>query len=160
MHNGTLVSDPKKVCNIMNQYFVDKITKLKMRTNLDIDKSAEIMDKYLKWDRSNVSKFQFTPVHQWQVMKVIESLNNTHSVGDDQVSAIVIKNCKNVLVNPLTHIINLCLTQGYYPRAWKKGLVVPIEKSGDMTMPNNWRPVCKQSCLSKVLEKIMQNQIN
>ena len=38
--------------------------------------------------------------------------------------------------------------------------MVPIEKGGDLSLPNNWRPVCKQSCLSKVLEKIICNQLS
>ena len=70
------------------------------------------------------------------------------------------KNFKDVLVPGIVHVINLCISNSYYPEAWKVGLVSPIPKKGDLTSPSNWRPVVLNAVLSKILEKVMNQQID
>ena len=65
----------------------------------------------------------------------------------------------NVLAIPLTRIINNSITEGKFPDIWKIGVVTPVLKKGSPLDKNNYRPVSCLSVLSKVLEKIVCEQI-
>ena len=45
------------------------------------------------------------------------------------------------------------------PSSWKEAIVVPILKKGEKTELNNYRPVSCLVAASKVLEKIVCNQV-
>ena len=65
-----------------------------------------------------------------------------------------------MLDTPITHIINTPITTGVFPEHWKNAVVIPILKKGDVkTDVNNYRPVSCLVAASKVLEKIVCNQI-
>ena len=47
-----------------------------------------------------------------------------------------------------------------FPSAWHQSVVIPIPKPGkDTENPNNYRPIALTSCLSKTLERIINNRL-
>ena len=66
---------------------------------------------------------------------------------------------KNILVKPLTHVLNLSLLSGTFPDELKVANVVPIFKSGDAQVFTNYRPVSVLPVFSKILERIMYNRL-
>jgi hypothetical protein len=60
---------------------------------------------------------------------------------------------------PLTHVFNLSFRQGLVPDQLKIAKIVPIFKSGDPLLIDNYRPISLLSNFSKVLEKIMCNRL-
>ena len=68
-------------------------------------------------------------------------------------------NGMEVLAIPLTHIINTSITTGTVPDSWKEAIVVPILKKGEPTVLGNYRPVSCLVAASKVLEKIICEQV-
>ena len=64
-----------------------------------------------------------------------------------------------VLATPLTEIINCSITTGKFPDQWKEAVVVPILKKGDAKELKNYRPVSCLSAASKVLEKVVCEQL-
>ncbi len=69
------------------------------------------------------------------------------------------KELSESLVNPITKIINLSVSQGMFPCAWKSSVIVPIFKSGDPHSASNYRPISILPIVSKVAEKLMAAQI-
>ncbi|KAL1447319.1 hypothetical protein WDU94_005634, partial [Cyamophila willieti] len=63
------------------------------------------------------------------------------------------------IVVPLTHIINFSLSSGVFPSQWKIGRVLPLPKVPKPTGLNNFRPISLLPVLSKVLEKVVHQQI-
>ena len=61
---------------------------------------------------------------------------------------------------PITHVMNLSIINGVVPNELKVAKVVPIYKSGDRRLINNYRPVSVLPCFSKILEKLMYNRIS
>jgi len=62
----------------------------------------------------------------------------------------------------MTSIINISLQTDTFPKAFKHGLVTPLlKKPGlDREVLSNYRPITNLSFISKVLERIVANQLD
>ncbi len=56
-------------------------------------------------------------------------------------------------------LFNDVLCVGFFPEIWNKGLISPIHKSGDKLDPNNYRGICVNSNLGKVLCSILNTRL-
>lgn len=63
------------------------------------------------------------------------------------------------IAEPLTHILNLSIITGIVPDDLKSARVVPFYKKNNKTEPGNYRPVSILSVVSKVLERIIYDQV-
>ena len=73
----------------------------------------------------------------------------------------ILKLALPVILPALTHTINLSLTQGVFPSVWKHAKVTPLLKPGkEAIVKSSYRPVSQLMSLSKVLEKIVFNQLS
>ena len=74
----------------------------------------------------------------------------------DPTPTSVVKECIDILITPITSVINLSLTEGSFPSHFRSAHVSPLNK-GSM---KNYQPVSNLGFLSKVLEKVVMNQLN
>lgn len=65
----------------------------------------------------------------------------------------------NEIKKPLTHIFNLSVEHGVFPENFKVSKSIPIFKSGDKTLVNNYRLVSLINNFSKPFEKIICNRL-
>ena len=93
-----------------------------------------------------------------EVSDIIKSLSNS-SAGWDGFPISIAKQCSKNFVKPLTALINSSIREGVFPRELKKARVVPIFKTGDKSLINNYRPISILSFYSKVFEKLMYNKL-
>ena len=108
---------------------------------------------------STITMFRPQPVSIEIVMKVIKSLKNSNAYGADGIPTRFLKDSIFVTVFYITIIINTSIVTGVYPCIWKLPLVDPNHKSGNTEDPSNFRPVSILPILSKVLEKIVCQQL-
>ena len=92
------------------------------------------------------------------MIKTIDKLPSKTSSGVDGISPVLLKYIKHEISKPVTLILNQCLTTGIFPDKLKIAKVVPIYKSDDENIFNNYRPISILPALSKVFEKIVFNQ--
>ena len=88
-----------------------------------------------------------------EVGKYISQLKNKKSTGLDTVNAFLIKTALPYIVQPLTHIYNLCIKHSVFPKAFKSAKVIPLPKTNDPGNPSDFRPISLLSVLSKPSEK-------
>ena len=63
------------------------------------------------------------------------------------------------IIKPLTHVINLSLETGVFPRFCKQTRVTPIYKEGDRNDANNYRPISILPVIAKCIEYFVSLQI-
>uniref|UniRef100_A0A0E9WZX2 Reverse transcriptase domain-containing protein n=1 Tax=Anguilla anguilla TaxID=7936 RepID=A0A0E9WZX2_ANGAN len=71
----------------------------------------------------------------------------------------MLKYSNQKLQNAILKLFNLVLSVGYFPEIWNQGLITPIFKSGDKLDPNNYRGICVDSNLGKVLCSIINTRL-
>jgi hypothetical protein len=77
----------------------------------------------------------------------------------DGISTNLIKSIAIEISVPLAHIFNLSLNTGVFPKKLKTSRIVPIFKTGDAELCNNYRPISLLSSLSKILKKMVSIQL-
>ncbi len=103
--------------------------------------------------------FQFTRISTEDVAKQLRVLSSSKSCGVDGLTARLIKSCGGAIVEPLTHIFNSSLQHSIFPDIWKCARVTPLHKDGAHDNSNNYRPISVLPVLSKMLERLVHNQI-
>ena len=113
---------------------------------------------YLR-NRQN-QKFTLNEVNEQTVTRIIENIPAKNSCGYDDISSIFLKQITTSIIKPLTIVINQVLNNGIFPDKLKIAKVVPIFKSGDCALTNNYRPISLLPVISKVIEKIIYTQLS
>ena len=66
----------------------------------------------------------------------------------------------DIMITPLTAVINSSITQGEFPESWKWAKIVPVyKKKGSKFDKKNYRPVSLLKSTSKILEIIVNQQV-
>ncbi len=69
------------------------------------------------------------------------------------------RNYRNELAEVLCGLFNKIMASGVFPTAWKECIIIPAYKKGDTTCPQNYRPICLLSSLSKLFTKLLNQRI-
>ena len=150
--NGNLISDPKQIADAFNDFFVNIGDTGPLNANPIAD-----FEQYMPAKPNCNLKFHSVTVDN--VSRIIDSLKPKTSSGVDSISNKLIKYVKDVILEPLTVIINQMLNVGIFPDLLKISKVIPIYKKNDNTIFSNYRPISLLPSISKVFEKIILDQI-
>ena len=91
--------------------------------------------------------------------RLLNGINVNKASGPDDILGIVLKNCSNHLAYPLSLVFKLIYNTGTITSQWKLSNVVPIHKKGDDKDVTNYRPISLLCTVSKILERIMHDEI-
>ena len=151
------IEDEEKIAEIFNKYFVDKIENLK--DNIDQEYVKNPTEKLKEKMKEKNLKFSLKTVTEKQVLEAMKGMKKKKSAGVDGVTQEQLIMGSEVLVVPLTRIINASIQEGEFPEMWKTALMTPILKKGSPEKKENYRPVSCLSVASKVAEKIVCDQV-
>ena len=105
------------------------------------------------------NSFHFLTVGEEEIENLLNGLTASKATGLDSSPARFLKDGAEVIACPLAHIINLSLHSSQIPEDMKNARVVPLFKKQSKTEPGNYRPVSILSVTSKILERIVYNQL-
>ena len=97
-------------------------------------------------------------VERFEVERIIRALKHS-SAGYDGIHAKVLKHIYRLIIEPLTHVLHLSISQGFFPNEMKLAKIIPLYKSGDTIHIGNYRPVSVLPIFSKLLERLMYNRV-
>ena len=98
----------------------------------DIDENSQKCYKDFLNKYDNL-KFDFSPVEEQTIIKVINNLSSKDIYGIDGISTTLLKYMKHMLAKPLSIIINQKLKTGAFPDKLKIAKVTPVHKKGNET---------------------------
>ena len=104
--------------------------------------------------------FQFTRVKKIDVLKILKSFITSKAAGIDNLPPEILKDTADELSAPLCILINKSLQVSSFPTSEKYGKTTPVFKSGNPTLLDNYRPITVIPALSKIIEKIIYNQLS
>lgn len=134
----------------LNEFFVG-------RNELDPDQRC--IDEYMNNSMfGGAVAFSFESVLPDKVAELMSTIK-TESVGVDGIGVRLLSLCFDFIVPFLTHILNCCLEQGIFPDIWKIAIVRPVPKTAVPAEFRDLRPISILPVLSKILEKIMCEQL-
>ena len=143
-----LQNDPKKMANLLqNQYssvFSDPKSKKKKAPKIE-----QITNKILE----NIT---FTTD---DIEKAINEINTYSACGEDDIPAIILKNCKSELSYPIWMIWKESFETGTIPQELKYQTITPVHKKGSKAIPGNYRPISLTSHLIKIFERVLRKII-
>ena len=154
--NGNEITNQLHIATEVNVFFFTNIG-LNLSNNIAYSGEKDC-DYYLK-DNLNC-KFALNKVDEQNVSKTIDNLPNKASCGFDNISTIFLKQIAPTIIKPLTLLINQVFNTGIFPERLKLAKVTPVFKKGDSNLINNYRPISLLPVISKVLEKIIANQLS
>lgn len=77
----------------------------------------------------------------------------------DRIPARLLKDSPDIVVNPVTFIINTSLRNAKVPCDWKSARFITLFKKRKADEMDNYRPISILSVLSKVLERAVHIQL-
>ena len=90
---------------------------------------------------------------------MLSSLDPSKASGIDSISPALLKNCAGPLTIPVHYLLTLSLGSHSLPLEWRTHCIVPVFKSGDSCLVNNYRSISLLSIISKVLEKVVYQNL-
>ena len=171
VENNEIVCEEEIIANIMNNYFTNITTHLKLKpTEIDPKANLEsIIDTFQNHEsvqRVKLANFlsksslKFNSVSELDVKKEILNLSSKKADIPGDIPAKILKNSINAYLSQLTIRINSCLKEGVFPDGLKLADVTPILKKEDSLNKENYRPVIILPHLLKLFEMILYKQID
>ena len=151
--NGTNISNAVDISNHFNDFFANVGNKL---VKIIKPQKGENIDSYLK--QNIISSFNFECIDVSTVQKIIKDLASKNSCGHDSISSKFLKRIEELVVKPLSLIINQPLCTGIFPKKLKIAKVIPLFKKGDSHLFDNYRPISLLPAISKIFEKVVFQQ--
>ena len=157
LSQGNIETSPAKMADIQNQYYIDKVRTIRRNFRGQDRDPLRILRKRLQGRQASFSTRAVTPD---EVDKVIRNLNNSKASGLDNLDTYILKLTRNEIVPSVCHIVNLSLQANKFPNKWKVAKIIPLYKGKGCTQdPKNYRPVAVLPIMSKVMERLMFQQI-
>lgn len=102
------------------------------------------------------TEFDITDLHI-----AIDKLKIKRAPGYDNITSEIIKQTPKQFQTSLLHLFNKCLSEGKFPRIWKRADVIILRKSLEKPRddPTSYRPICLLPVLGKILDSLLATKI-
>ena len=94
-----------------------------------------------------------------EVFNELNSLKSKKAAGSDDLAPFFIKTASLVIAPYMTYFTEFMFNQEFFPNILKIVKVIPIYKSGDISLTENYRPISLLPLFSKVIKKMIKVRI-
>ena len=146
-----VVREQLEVCEAFNKHFTSagKNVQNSIRVN-NRDPCKNVV--------SNQNSLKLSRVTESQLCSIVMKMQPKRSSGLDNISNCLLRDLIHVIKYPLCISINKSLMSGTFPDLMKIAKVLPLHKSGDQYLTENYRPISLLPVISKVLERVVYVQ--
>lgn len=140
--NNQMLTDPSEISNTLNTYFC----------NIGVELSNKIdtpTNQRMVLPPNNCNSIFLNPTNRDEVAAIIKNMKNKAG-GVDNINVKTLKTLSKYIIDPLTHIFNLCIEKSIWPQCLKEAEIVPIFKAGNKQSSSNYRPISLISNIAKI----------
>ena len=148
---------PQEAAKSFSRFFQEKIQTIRKEFN---DDPLDTTENFASSVHSSDLLSSFYALSEDQILKLIRESKSTTATADPAPTKLVLE-FTDVLLPVFQKIVNLSLTSGTVPIAFKKAVVKPLIKKPnlDPEVLGNYRPVSNLPYLSKILERAVADQL-
>ena len=156
-----LVTNPLKLANLFNEYFTDKVRKIRneaVKKDVTIPPEQRLRDWLSKKDIHPPSfSLRELTINDFRIL--IKGFKPKKVHGSDWIDAYSLKISAPLIEVALLHLINLSIKSGKFAERWKFTIVFPTFKRGEKELIKNYRPVSHVVQVGKLVEMAVHAQI-
>lgn len=166
-------SDPKRAWSCLKDFNIKPTTRFSIPQSLSNvnDISAffspffqNVSDCSSKIDFYNNNRFNRSLAFSFKLAEAADVNRILHNIktdacGVDGISSSMLKYCSPFIDEYLVHVVNCCIEAEYFPDLWKQSIGRPLAKTSNPTSFNDLRIISILPAISKVLEKILYDQM-
>ena len=145
-----------EIANKFNRYFINIGQSLSEKMQ-----SVHSSEEYIGQKANSV--FKLTAVNEDCIDKVVRKLKSKSRTGYDNISNILIKHARTILVKPLTLLANQIIHTSEFLRQLKIARVKPKQRvkyrNGDQSSFSNYRPISLLPSVSNFFKNVMAAQL-
>lgn len=126
--SNELTTDGHKICDTFSSYFSSVFNPPNANPN---------------YTSSNQGFYNSISNYYIPISTIIQKIKELpdKAAGIDNIPTKLLKECVYAIAEPLYIIFNKSLKEGHFPQVWKSALIVPILKSGNKFLAENYRPI-------------------
>ena len=145
----------KSLCDHFSKFFVTKIETIRSNFPIKIPNIPPVQPPKIK---SKMNVFELAT--EGEIIKLIMK-SSSKSCDLDPIPTSLLKDCLDILIKPITDIINLSIKTSTFPEKFKEAHVKPLLKKSSLSKNDlkNYRPVSNLNFISKILEKIVASRL-
>ena len=142
---------PLEIANAFDHYFA----------TIGKNMASKIPHKggYENYVRQSHGRFELAIPDCVIIEKIMKNQQPKMSCGKDTINDRIVKTCCKELAEPMAIIIANSIREAHVPGAFKIARIIPLFKKGQANDCGNYRPVSLLSALSKILEKVICQQL-
>ena len=170
----TVINDDKEVVEVLNNFFVDSVRDLQMSDNFESPELFDELDDHVNravrkyQEHPSIAKirqhvknksFSFSGVTLKEIEKQFQLLNPKKATTYQNIPAKILKESFDSCGETLLGIVNNAIDTCEFPDELKLADITPLHKKGDKNNKKNYRPVSILPTVSKMFERILQEQL-
>ena len=151
--NGNSIYGPPELADAFNDHFSSIGPKLASQIYSNNGPS------HLHYLEGTDKRFELKCTDPSGVFSLLSKLCKSKATGLDMISARLLRECADLIADPMCSIFNQSIRSGIFPQEWKCAKVIPLFKEGNHSDLNNYRPISIVPIVAKVFERIIYDQV-
>ena len=157
--NQKIESNPTRIANIMNDYFIKKTEILREDTNNQMNDPTERVKRVVGNKLNNKEVFELKPITRTTLRRLMKRSKGSKACGYDMIDGASLKTAAPIIEDTLIHMVNLSILSNEFACQWKHLNLHPRHKKGDPTLKENQRPDSHIQEVGKIVERAVAEQI-
>ena len=157
--HGEVITNPKLMANIFNEFFVEKVKLFREKTSaVPVTGAINRLKRWLE-TKGRLRPFRLEEINTVTFRQLLKKFKSKRSCGVDQIDSYSLKISAPLIEDALIHLINLSIRNCQFANTWKPQLIFPLHKKEDRTKAENYRPVSHLVELGKMVEYAVFQQV-
>ena len=153
LSQDSIVTDPKSITEIFNEYFSSIADDLSKNNKNDTHPDLSRLQDYINDKIPPDILFHIPPINHQFVLEQLQNLDVSKGSGLDGISPKLLKLSSTFISRSILTIFNKSITSCKFPSIWKEARIICLHNGGSATDKSNYRPISLLPIISKILER-------